>query len=196
MVESGYCASLDFVLLLRLLPLVRLKRLKPILRSLNQRMYVNLPARVKENSLELEQLQLQVLSTTLDAQLLAKGKSLPALILKLAWNGCIYMIWREINRRIFQQVETSAYFIFKQVRKIVQLKFRGKAKHGHLVRHNTWIMRGGSYEIISLSFMGLLGFNHGLQAGDSYLARKMDRDPNFLNVVAEIGKLPLLSEIL
>ncbi|KAE8697193.1 hypothetical protein F3Y22_tig00110627pilonHSYRG00026 [Hibiscus syriacus] len=54
-----------------------------------------------------------------------KGKSLLTLIMKIAFNATVYMIWEERNKRVFQQRARSAEDIIQAIKNTVSLILRG-----------------------------------------------------------------------
>ncbi|XP_039007790.1 uncharacterized protein LOC120135602 [Hibiscus syriacus] len=67
---------------------------------------------------------------------MTRGCSLPALVLRLAWNDCIYMLWRERNERVFGRAKSSVEEVFKRFQEIVRLKLSGRVKQRQLLRHS------------------------------------------------------------
>ncbi|KAG4120157.1 hypothetical protein ERO13_D11G126150v2, partial [Gossypium hirsutum] len=55
-----------------------------------------------------------------------KGRSLITLILKIAWNACIYLIWRERNYRQFQGIQRNEEHVVNSIQGIVRIKLLGK----------------------------------------------------------------------
>ncbi|KAK8645980.1 hypothetical protein V6N13_119784 [Hibiscus sabdariffa] len=55
-----------------------------------------------------------------------KGKSLQAIVFKLAWNGYIYAIWRDRNCRQFRGCMRAEDDIVHQDVECVQMKLKGK----------------------------------------------------------------------
>ena len=57
-----------------------------------------------------------------------KGKSLVAIILRIAWRAYIYGIWRERNQRIYNQKSENGSYILEQIKSIVRLR-TSRLKH-------------------------------------------------------------------
>ncbi|KAK8596797.1 hypothetical protein V6N12_065276 [Hibiscus sabdariffa] len=55
--------------------------------------------------------------------------SLVSMVIRLAKNGLISLIWREQNHKQFQGVEPIAEAIVQQVKEMVKLKLSGKQTH-------------------------------------------------------------------
>ncbi|XP_039021839.1 uncharacterized protein LOC120154051 [Hibiscus syriacus] len=61
------------------------------------------------------------------ATLLFKGKSLIVGILKLAWSGHIYSIWKERNKRLFGNRARSKEEVLGDIKEAIRIRLVGKA---------------------------------------------------------------------
>ncbi|XP_039035162.1 uncharacterized protein LOC120171541 [Hibiscus syriacus] len=66
-----------------------------------------------------------------------KGKSARVCILKLAWTGYLYFIWRERNSRLYGRLACSAEVTVNKLREAVKLKLyrQGLYRIGDVNRH-------------------------------------------------------------
>ncbi|XP_039066089.1 uncharacterized protein LOC120211657 [Hibiscus syriacus] len=55
-----------------------------------------------------------------------KSKPLLTIILKLAWNAHIYLIWEERNCRLFREKVREVAAIFSSVKEVVRIKLQGR----------------------------------------------------------------------
>ncbi|XP_039000721.1 uncharacterized protein LOC120126659 [Hibiscus syriacus] len=55
-----------------------------------------------------------------------KGKSLLTFIMKAALNAMIYIIWEEINKKLFQGRSRSAHELLQVIKYIVGIQLRGR----------------------------------------------------------------------
>ena len=54
-----------------------------------------------------------------------KGKALVSTVLRIAWKASIYHIWRDRNRRMYDQIYESPTQLVKHVMEAVQLRTLG-----------------------------------------------------------------------
>ncbi|KAL4351222.1 hypothetical protein GQ457_06G018440 [Hibiscus cannabinus] len=54
------------------------------------------------------------------------GKSLLVIVLKLAWNAFIYMVWRQMNARVFHGVDLTVDQVVVSIKDIVATRLKGK----------------------------------------------------------------------
>ena len=54
-----------------------------------------------------------------------KGRKLVSAILRIAWRGCIYHVWRERNRRLYGNATETYQKAFEQIKEAVRIKLAG-----------------------------------------------------------------------
>ncbi|XVE89156.1 hypothetical protein DITRI_Ditri19aG0128100 [Diplodiscus trichospermus] len=54
-----------------------------------------------------------------------KGKALPFIVLRIAWRAYVYFVWRERNKRIYEQKSESSYQIVERIKEAVYYRLYG-----------------------------------------------------------------------
>ena len=54
-----------------------------------------------------------------------KGRKLVSVVLRIAWRGCIYHVWREKNRRMYGNATETYQKVFEHIKEEVRIKLVG-----------------------------------------------------------------------
>ena len=54
-----------------------------------------------------------------------KGKALVSILLRLAWKATIYCLWRERNRRVYEQTKETEDQVLNHIKEAVRIKLMG-----------------------------------------------------------------------